>query len=135
MRITAIILVIIGALLSIGLGAKWLSDYNEYKDQIKAAAQISSDLSADKDTASASKEVDDSIKAVEKLRWCGIFLIVCGILSIGAVFAPQKFRKIFSAAIAVLGIIPAFFSPVALVVTGFLILGGVFNFFAKPKAA
>ena len=44
-------------------------------------------------------------------------------------------RLQWGAAIAVLGIIPAFFSPVALVVTGFIILGGVFNFFAKPKAA
>ena len=135
MRITAIILVIIGALLSVGLGAKWLSDYNQYKDQIKAAAQISSSLSADKDTAAASKEVDDSIKAVDKLRLCGIFLIICGILSVVAVFLPSRFKKISAAALAVLGIIPAVFSPVALVTTGFIILGGIFLFFSRPKAA
>ena len=135
MRITAIILVIIGALLSVGLGAKWLSDYNQYKDQIKAAAQISSSLSADKDTASASKEVDESIKAVDKLRLCGIFLIICGILSVVAVFLPFRLKKISSAALVVLGIVPAVFSPVAFIVTAFGILGGIFLFFAKPKAA
>lgn len=137
MRIAAIVLVIIGSLLSIGLGAKWLSDFNEYKDQIKSVSAISSSLGSlqDKSSPSATKEIDDALKAVDTLRLCGIFLIIGGILSVVMVFLSSKIKTISAAALVILGIIPGILSPVAFVVTFFGILGGIFVFFAKPKAA
>jgi hypothetical protein len=137
MRVAAIVLVIIGSLLSVGLGVKWLSDFNEYKEQLKSVSALSSSLgsSQDKTVSSASKEIDDALKAVATLRLCGIFLIIGGILSLVMVFLSRKIKTISSAALVILGVIPGILSPVAFVVTFFGILGGIFVYFSKPKAA
>jgi hypothetical protein len=137
MRVTAIVLVIIGSILSVGLGTKWLSDYDQYKDQIKSASALSSSLgsSQDKAVSSASKEMDEALKQVESFRLCGIFLIIGGILSLVMVFLSAKIKNISAAALVVLGVIPGFLNPLAFAVTFFGILGGVFVFFSKPKAA
>lgn len=137
MRIAAIVLVIIGSLLSVGLGGKWLSDYNEYKDQIKAITQVSESTkdSSDKDVASASSAVDESLKALQKVRICGILLIISGILSLVLVFIANKIQKIAGGALVVLGIVPGIVSPVAFVVTFFGIIAGILTFIMKPKTA
>ncbi|HNX57959.1 MAG TPA: hypothetical protein PKK43_02590 [Spirochaetota bacterium] len=137
MRIAAIVLVIIGSLLSVGLGGKWLSDYNEYKDQITAISQVSDSTkdSKDSDVASASSMVIEQLKAIQKIRICGILLIIGGILSLVLVFLANKFQKIAGGALVVLGIVPGIVSPVAFVVTFFGIIAGILTFLMKPKAA
>jgi hypothetical protein len=137
MRIAAIILVIIGTILSVGLGGKWLSDYNQYKDQIKAAAALTSSLTAHKDktVVSASSEMDKALAQVDTLRLCGIFLIIGGVLSLVMVFLSAKIKMVSAGALVLLGVIPGILSPLAFVVTFFGILGGILVFFSKPKTA
>lgn len=137
MRITAIVLVIIGMLLSVALGGKWLSDYNQYKEQIRSVAVLSSSFGASKDkTVSAvSTEMDKALKQVDTLRLCGFFLIIGGILSLVMVLLSAKIKNISAAALVVFGVVPGLLSPLAFVVTFFGILGGIFVFFSKPKAA
>jgi hypothetical protein len=137
MRIAAIILVIIGTLLSVGLGGKWLSDYNQYKDQIKQAAALTSSLSASKNktVASATSEMDKALAQVDTFRLCGIFLIIGGILSLVMVLLSAKIKIISAGALVVLGVIPGILSPLAFVATFFCIIGGILVFFSKPKTA
>lgn len=122
MRIAVIILVIVGTLASIGLGIKWLSDFNTYKTEISAVE----DLKSDPDVAQA-------LKDMEKLRTCSYALIVCGILALVSVFLMGKIGKIAAAIILASAIIPAIFSPISLAFTFFFVIAGILAFFVKPK--
>jgi hypothetical protein len=135
MRIAAIVLVIIGGLLSAGLGAKWLSDFNTYKDQVKAVAEMSKSFSAATADKSASNAVDESLKEIDKLKTCGILLIIGGLLSIVMVFLAGKIKMVSGIVIILAGIVPVILSPASLIVTFLVILGGVFTLIAKPKMA
>ena len=122
MRTAVIILVIIGTLASIGLGVKWLSDFNSYKTEIAAVE----DLKSDPDVAQAFKDM-------EKLKNCSYALIVCGIIAIASVFLMGKIGKIAAVIILASAIIPAIFSPISLVFTFFFLIAGILAFFVKPK--
>ena len=122
MRIAVIILVIVGTLASIGLGIKWLSDFNTYKTEISAVE----DLKSDPDVAQA-------LKDMEKLRTCSYALIVCGILALVSVFLMGKIGKIAAAIILASAIIPAIFSPISLAFTFFFVIAGILAFLVKPK--
>jgi len=70
MKKAVTIIVIIGILASIGLGIKWLSDYNAYKDEIETLSEF----------ASSSSAVADSLKEINTLKTTAFVLIACGII-------------------------------------------------------
>lgn len=122
MRIAVIILVIIGTLASIGLGVKWISDFDTYKTEISAVE----DLKSDPDVAQA-------LKDMEKVRNCAYALIVCGVIALASAFLISKIGKIAAVIIMACAIVPAIFSPISLVFTFFFIIAGILAFFVKPK--
>lgn len=122
MRIAVIILVIIGTLSSLGLGIKWVSDFETYKSEIAAVE----DLKSDPDVAQA-------LKDMEKLRNCAYSLIAGGIIALVSVFLIRKIGKIAAVIILACAIIPAIFAPISLVFTFFFIIAGILAFFVKPK--
>lgn len=122
MRIAVIILVIIGTIASIGLGIKWISDFDTYKTEIAAVE----DLKSDPDVAQA-------LEDMEKLKTCAYALIACGIIALVSVFLIGKIGKISAVIILASAIVPAIFEPVTLAFTFFFVIAGILAFFVKPK--
>ncbi len=122
MRTAVIILVIIGTIASIGLGIKWLSDFDTYNTEIAAIEGLKSD-----------PDVAQALKDMEKVRNCAYALIVCGIIALVSVFLMGKIGKIAAVIILACAIVPAIFSPASLTFTFFFIIAGILAFFAKPK--
>ncbi|HEY9061606.1 MAG TPA: hypothetical protein VIO64_14025 [Pseudobacteroides sp.] len=125
MRIAVIIIVILGSLVSAGLGAKWVSDYNGSKQELASLSETSKELGLD---------ISSEMKELEKARNCGYALILCGIIALISVFLLRRLGKISAIIIIITGIIPVFFTAITLVFTFMLILGGILGFFVKPKA-
>lgn len=125
MRIAALILGLLGALASLGLGAKWVSDYNQFKDTI---AQMES-------MAAQSGVASDAVKELDNLKTAGYLMIVMGLASVaGAILALKKAKV--AAIIFILGfLLPAIFSMKTLLATFFLLLAGILAFIAKPANA
>ncbi len=128
MKKAVIILVIIGAIASIGLGIKWISDFNAYKADIASIYDLSEEIS--------NPVLEESLKEIEALRNCAYALIVCGIIAIAALFLVAKIGKQLAAGIILFtGIIPAFFSTSCLIFTFVLILAGILGLVSKPKVS
>jgi hypothetical protein len=124
MRIAVIILTIIGALASIGLGVKWRSDYVDYKAVISEASDTAADYNID---------ISSEMKEVEKTNSCAYALIACGIVAFISMLFMGKLKKITGIILILAAIIPAIFSPISLIFTFFLALGGIFALLAKYK--
>lgn len=123
MRVAVIILVVIGSLLTMSLGAKWIFDYNDGQQAIQELQESAKSLGVD---ASA---LDD----IEKYKTDGYILIVCGLVALVSVFLIKKVGKLTAVIMLLAGIAPAFADPAALIFSFFVILGGVLCFFVKPK--
>lgn len=125
MRIAVIIIVILGSLFTMALGAKWVFDYNDGKQAIEALQQSSKTLGVD----------TSSFDELEKYKTGGYILIVCGLVALVTVFLIGKLGKIAAVIMLLAGIAPAFIDPATLIFTFFVILGGILCFFVKPKKA
>ena len=117
MRITAVILGILGGLMAAFLGIKWLSDANEMREMIQAIQSAGGDTS----------EIDSIVNG----GYCLIAALVFGIA--GAVAVLKDKGKVAGALMLVGALLPAVFAPKALVFTFLLLLGGIFAFLAQPK--
>ncbi len=124
MRVAVIIIVILGALASIGLGAKWISDYNSLKSEVTAATDTADELGID---------IKDELNDVKDLMNCAYALVVGGIVAVVSVILIGKLKKLSAVLILVSAIVPAVLSPLSLVATFLLIIGGILAFFVKPK--
>jgi hypothetical protein len=117
MRITSLILGVIGGLLAGTLGLTWMQDANRMRELIAAARNLGVDTG----------EVDKLIIAAYILLVAMVVGIVAGVLAF-------KGKGKIAAPLMILGAIaPAFFAPKALVFTFILLLGGLLSFAAKPK--
>ncbi len=124
MRVAITILVIISVLASVGLGVKWISDFNDYKDQIEEASSTADDLGID---------IKDELSQVEKLKTAAYALIAVGILSLIAVIFIGKLKKISAIIFLLSAIVPAIFSPVTLIATFLFVISAILAFIYKPK--
>jgi hypothetical protein len=119
MRITALVLGILGGLAAAALGMTWLSDANELKEGIAAAAAAGADTSE-----------------INKLIWAS-YLLIAGLAAgiAGGVMAMKR-KNLPAAGILLAGaILPALLAPKSLVFTWILVLAAVFAFLAKPAGA
>lgn len=117
MRITGLILGVIGGLLAGTLGLTWMQDANRMRELIAAARNLGVDTG----------EVDKLIIAAYILLAAMVVGIVAGVLAF-------KGKGKIAAPLMILGAIaPALFAPKALVFTFILLLGGLLSFAAKPK--
>jgi hypothetical protein len=119
MKIAALIVGLIGALATAGLGSKWVSDYNANKKTIEAFAGVDS----------------DAVKGVERLRTAGFMMIVLGIAAIGAAATVFKKSKISGGVMLAAAILPALLAPMSLAFSFLLVIAGILALLAKPKPA
>jgi hypothetical protein len=126
MKIAVIILGILGSLAFGGLGAKWVSDYQDNKAQIKSLAKLAASLGGGKTT-----EVDAAIKAVERTKDAGYVMIGVALLALAASILVGKFGKLSGAAILVGTAIPAAMAPLSLVAGFLLVIAGILALFVK----
>jgi uncharacterized integral membrane protein len=122
-RIAVIILVVIGSLLTMSLGAKWIFDYNDGKQTVEELKQDVKSLGVD----------TSSLDEIEDYKTDGYVVLVCGFLALVSVFLIRRFGKFTAVMMLLAGIVPAFVDPGALIFTFFVLLGGVLCFFVKPK--
>ena len=119
MRMTCLILAIIGALCCGVLGYIWLTDYYDLKEAVAAGLA----------------EYTESKAEFEKVGIAAYLLLVAAVLGIaGGVMVFKDKCKIAAAALLAGGVLPAVFAPPSLMTGGILILAAPFGFFARPKA-
>jgi hypothetical protein len=118
MRIAALVLGILGALLSGLLGLKWLGDASQAQAAIASARSLGMDMS----------ELDVLVRAAYGL----LAALALGIA--GGVLALKGNGKVAAGALAAGVLLPALFSLKTLLTTIFLGMAALFALFAKPKA-
>ncbi len=119
MKIAALIVGLIGALLTAGLGSKWVSDYNDNQKLIASLSGV--DASLDKE--------------ISRTRNAGYLMIVFGIAALGAAALVFKQSKISGGVMLAAAIVPALLAPKSLVFTFFLVIAGLLALLARPKVA
>lgn len=128
MKIAALIIGILGSLAILGLGAKWVSDYNKYEKSIAAIEKMSTELGG-------SEEIAASMSQVKKLHTAGMLMVVMGFLALIASVLVFKMAKLSGIVMLAAVVIPAIFAPKSLVFSFLLIIAGVMALLAKPKVA
>jgi hypothetical protein len=126
MKIAALILGIIGALATAGLGSKWVSDYNDNKQLIESLEKVSASIGGGDNPAMAE---------LNRTKNAGYLMIVLGIAALGAAGFVFKQSKIAGGLMVAAAVIPALLAPKSLVFSFFLIIAGVLALLAKPKTA
>lgn len=126
MRIAITILVIIGIVLSIGLGAFWIVDYSSAKAEVEEAIASGDDFGL-------GDLMKEELEKYEDRKNSGPFIIGGGILSLIALILINKLKKISAAIFLLSAIVPAIIFPGSLLVTFLFIIGGILAFFYKPK--
>ncbi len=117
MRITGLILGILGGLLAGCLGWKWLDDAHHMQASINALRGLGGNMA----------ELDKMITAAYML----IGAMGAGI--IGGILAMMGKGKIAALLMLAAVILPAIWAPKSLVFTCILLIAGIVSFFAKPK--
>lgn len=121
------VLGLIGGFLSLGLGIKWIGDYNEHEPLIKAAKALSK--------RTKNPRLAEKFKELEQVHTAGYLLLIGGALSIGAAVKVKKFPKVSGGVMAGCGVLPAVFAPEALLFTFFLLAGAALALLVKPPQA
>ena len=119
MKVADLIVGLIGAILTTGLGSKWVSDYNDNKRVIESLSGGNSEL----------------LQEVNRTKNAGYLMIVFGIAAVAAAVLVIKKAKIAGGVMVAAAVIPAFLAPKALIFTFFLLIAGVLALAAKPKVA
>jgi hypothetical protein len=126
MKIAALVLGILGAIATAGLGSKWVSDYNDNKALIDSLSKVSASIGGGDNPALAE---------LNRTKNAGYLMIVFGIAALGAAALVFKQSKAAGGVLVAAAVIPALLAPKSLVFSFFLIIAGVLAFLAKPKTA
>jgi hypothetical protein len=126
MKIAALVVGLIGALMTLGLGSKWVSDYDKNKDLIESLQKIS---------AAAGGEAQSAMSELNKTKNAGYLMVVFGLVAAVAAALVFKIAKPSGAIMIAAALIPAALAPKSLVFSFFLIIAGVLALMAKPKTA
>lgn len=128
MKIAVMIIGLIGAIAVLGLGAKWISDYNSLHDKIQAVQTLANAVGKNDILAAGLKKMDS-------LKVAGYLMVLGGLASIIASLLLNKLKKISAAIFIASALVPAFFAPQSLLFGFLLIIAGSLAFFIKPKEA
>lgn len=123
MKVAVSIIVIIGALLTAGLGVKWISDYNDSKELVASLQQTTDELGLD----------DSTLDELKDLVTAAYVMIACAVVAFISVFLISKLGKLTTVILLLAGVVPAILEPTSLIVTFLIILGAILSFFIKPK--
>ncbi|MDP6634524.1 MAG: hypothetical protein QGG42_06480 [Phycisphaerae bacterium] len=122
MRMTCLIIGIVGGICCGLLGMQWISDYNESKALIDIVEEV----------AGESEELAELERAVIS----AYMLLAATVLGIaGGILGFVGKGKIGAPVMLVGAILPAVFALPSLLAGSLLIIGAVFAFLAKPKTA
>lgn len=122
MRITGLILGIVGGVVAGLLGMIWLRDYYSMKDQLEAAASLSQAVGGD---------VTAQLQQLVTAAYLLLGSLLLGI--VGGILAFMGKGKIAGPLMLLGALLPAIFAPKALVFTALLVIAGVVSFFVKPR--
>lgn len=129
MKVAILIIGILGSLLTIGLGAKWLSDFNQYKDTFAQIEKMSTQM------PEGQKMPDELLGKIKKTHNAAYALVGLGFLSLLSAFLVFKMPKVTGIIMLATVVIPAVMVPQALVGSFLLIVSGILAMIAKPKMA
>lgn len=131
MKIAALILGLIGSLLVTGLGAKWITDYKENEETVKQSVALLQQMGGAKEGSEASQ----MLKTLEQRVNAARAMVALGFLALLASPFVFKLPKLAGAVMALAALVPAVLAPPSLLFGFFLLLGALFAFLAKPRAA
>jgi len=124
MKVAALILGLIGALLVTGLGSKWLVDYKQNRATIESLA-----------SAVGGSAGQEAIASIERTHRAAYAMVVLGIAALAASALVFKKSKAAGGVMIAAAIVPALFAPSTLVFSFLLLLAGIFALVAKQKPA
>jgi hypothetical protein len=131
MRVAALILGLLGSLLLAALGAKWLTDYEKNEKAVQQATAFLQQMGGEQQGAQARQALATLERRVNAAR----FMVGLGLLALVASPFVFKFPKPVGALMALAALVPAALAPPSLLFGFFLLLGALFAFLAKPRAA
>jgi hypothetical protein len=131
MKIAALVLGLLGSLLAIALGSKWVGDYKKNEAAVKKSAEFLRQIGGTKEGAEASA----AFKELERRVNAGYAMVGLGVLALLLSPAVFKLPKLAGGMMALAALVPAALAPPTLIVGFFLLLGALFAFLAKPKTA
>lgn len=126
MKVAALILGLVGSLAAVGLGSKWVTDYNKFESTIASLQQLSDQMGG---------AMADSLAEVKKLKNAGYALVGLGILAFLASILVFKLGKLSALVMGSAAVIPAILAPISLLAGSFLIIAAILALLAKPKQA
>jgi len=129
MKIAALVLGLVGSLLVMGLGAKWVSDYKENEQAVKESAALLQQMEG----LNAGSEGKKLLETLERRVNAGRAMVGLGLLALVASPFVFKLPRLAGGAMALAALVPAALAPPTLLFGFLLLLGALFAFIAKPK--
>jgi hypothetical protein len=126
MRIAALIVGLLGALITTGLGAKWVADYKDNRATIEKLTQVGGALGA---------SGAEALAQLERMHKASYVMVVLGLFAIVASVLVLKKSKPSGAVLIAAAVVPAIFAPSTLIFSFLLIIAGLLAIAAKPKLA
>ncbi len=126
MKVLVLILGILGSLASIGLGVKWVKDYQANKGNITQVESLSAQMGVQDQVKSEMQDLDKMVKAAYAM-------IALGGLAFLASLFVFKIPKVTGLILIVAAAAPAVLVPISLIFTGLMGLAGLIAIFLKAK--
>ena len=123
MRITAIVLGIIGALAIGGVGAHWVSDYSHHKATIEKLEKLGGD----------NARVQADLATLHSLRTAGTLGVLCSVVALAGVALTLKRKRAGVALLAAAAIVPGLWAAKMFVCGAPLALAAIFAYLATAK--
>jgi hypothetical protein len=129
MKIAALLLGVLGSLLVMALGAKWVTDYKKNEEAVKRSAAMLQQLGGGK-PGSAEAEM---FRTLERRVKAGYAMVLLGIPAL--LVSPLVFKapKVAGGAMALAALVPGALAPPSLLFGVVLLLGAVCAFLVKPR--
>ena len=126
MKVAALIVGLLGALITTGLGIKWMSDYQDNKATIESLAKMGGALGG---------AGGEAMAQLESMHRASYAMVALGLLAIAASVMVFKKSKPSGAVLIAAAVIPAVFAPSTLIFSFLLVIAGILALAAKPKLA
>jgi len=134
MKITVIILGVLGALCMGMLAGKWISDYNDNKKEVAQMVELTKSLGK-LGGSKATAELDSALAHLERLHTASFVMLAAAFLSLASVLFIGKLGKATAAILLASAIIPAIMAPQSLLAGFLLIIAGGLALRVKPPQA
>lgn len=129
MKIAALLLGLLGSLLVMALGAKWVTDFKKNEETVRKSAELLQQLGGGK-PGSAEAEM---FKTLERRVNAGYAMVLLGIPALLASLLVFKLPKVAGGAMALAALVPGVLAPPSLLFGCVLLLGALCAFLVKPR--